>query len=72
MVDSWVWDDGWMIPMYADLLDNPAWLDTFRYHFRYAFRHPGNRINVLYYDGHVGAVEHWSKSGNRIWKYKYP
>ncbi|MBI4024735.1 MAG: hypothetical protein HY360_07110 [Verrucomicrobia bacterium] len=29
-------------------------------------------MNVLYYDGHVGAVRHWSQTGKRIWNYKYP
>src|ERR1043166_2731859 len=72
MVDCWIWDAGWVTPFYADLIDDPASLYTPRYHFIYAFRHPGNRINVLYYDGHVASVQHWSQTGKRIWNFKYP
>jgi prepilin-type N-terminal cleavage/methylation domain-containing protein/prepilin-type processing-associated H-X9-DG protein len=45
-------------------LDNYAW--------GYGFRHPGKRANVLYYDGHVAAVQHCLVSGKRVWTWKYP
>lgn len=31
-----------------------------------AFRHPGNRLNALYLDGHVGVLQHKSVTGQDI------
>ncbi len=45
-------------------LDNRAW--------SYAFRHPGNRANVLYYDGHAPSVQHYLQTGKHNWTWKYP
>lgn len=70
----------------AFVMDGPIWftgLDAanFGWHVdtafawqRYyiAFRHPGNRANVLYYDGHVAAVRHYLQTGKFIWSWKYP
>lgn len=33
----------------------------------YAFRHPGNRANVLYLDGHVDTWRSFVETGNRNW-----
>lgn len=41
-------------------------------YYAYAFRHPGNRANVLYFDGHVSSVQHYSQTGQYVWNWKYP
>ncbi len=35
----------------------------------HAFRHPGKTANVLYMDGHVTPMKHFTQSGVRIWRY---
>ena len=39
----------------------------------YAFHHPGHRANMLYFDGHVGSVQHFRVSGkpNFVWIWNY-
>jgi len=70
----------------AFIMDGPIWftgldIANFTWHVdtayawpRYyvAFRHPGNRANVLYYDGHVASVVSWMQSGKFVWSWKYP
>ena len=34
----------------------------------WAFRHPGNQANMLYWDGHAGGVKHYTRSGERIYQ----
>lgn len=40
--------------------------------YYYAFRHPGQRANMLFYDGHVASVQHWAATGQRLLNCKYP
>lgn len=35
----------------------------------HAFRHPGPTANVLYMDGHVTGMKHFTQTGVRIWRY---
>jgi prepilin-type processing-associated H-X9-DG protein len=58
------------IPSYSWYIDH-AYNPDF-YYGSYAFRHPGNRANMLYYDGHVGSVRHYAETGKPIWNWKYP
>jgi prepilin-type processing-associated H-X9-DG protein/prepilin-type N-terminal cleavage/methylation domain-containing protein len=73
LMDCGVWDNGWPPPFFADDIDDDpsAWYGP-RHVYSYAFRHPGNRANVLYYDGHVASVLPWTQSGQHVFTWKYP
>ena len=38
----------------------------------YAFHHPGNHANMLYYDGHVASIQSFMQTGKYVWNCKYP
>jgi prepilin-type N-terminal cleavage/methylation domain-containing protein/prepilin-type processing-associated H-X9-DG protein len=60
----------WTVTAYGPDIDNP---DPFFWQYNYyAFRHPGNRANLLYYDGHVAAIQPRAQTGKYVWNYKYP
>jgi len=40
--------------------------------YYHAFRHPQQSANMLYYDGHVGQVYHYTKTGRYLFNYKFP
>jgi prepilin-type processing-associated H-X9-DG protein len=64
---------GWSVPEYSYGIDGDpgdGWGITGASF--YAFRHPGKRANVLYYDGHLEARQHFFTSGRRVWSWKYP
>jgi prepilin-type processing-associated H-X9-DG protein/prepilin-type N-terminal cleavage/methylation domain-containing protein len=73
LMDCGVWDNGWTPSFFADEIDDDpsAWYGP-RHVYSYAFRHPGNRANVLYFDGHVAAVQPWRDSGKYVMSWKYP
>ena len=73
LMDCGVWDNGWPPPFYADDIDDDpsAWYGP-RHVYSYAFRHPGNRANILYFDGHVASVRPWRDSGKYVMSWKYP
>jgi prepilin-type processing-associated H-X9-DG protein/prepilin-type N-terminal cleavage/methylation domain-containing protein len=71
MMDCHVWQWGWDVPTFQAHVDDSTWWDTF-WQYHYAFRHPGNRANVLYYDGHVASVPSSLQTGKPVWTYKYP
>ncbi len=67
MMDCKVWYWAWLSPDFDWLVDYP--LDDI---YSYVYRHPGKRANVLYFDGHVSAVQHFSQTGKRLYTWKYP
>jgi len=77
-MDSPVLNPGWGVPLISPFADDPAsWNDkglgwTYGGFYWYAFRHPGQRANVCYYDGHVEAVGHYMKTGQHVFTWKYP
>jgi prepilin-type N-terminal cleavage/methylation domain-containing protein/prepilin-type processing-associated H-X9-DG protein len=73
MMDCKVWRWGWIDPQFEWGVDDPASLPPGTYSsYYYAFRHPGDRANMLYYDGHVVSVQHWSQTGIHLFNWKYP
>ena len=71
-VSTW----GWGAPMFEYEVDDGAWWTSWTgvktLYFAYAFRHPGNRANVLYFDGHVSSVQHRMVTGKNVFNWKYP
>jgi len=69
MMDCRNWaGSGWEDPTFGygmDLLPLWPWSS-------YAFRHPGNRANMLYYDGHVGSIRSYFDTGKFVWNCKFP
>lgn len=67
----WVW--GWDFARFSWLADNPAYWGSAAFGgYYYAFRHPGSRANMLYLDGHVASVAHFSQTGKYLFNWKYP
>ncbi|MBI4024925.1 MAG: FCD domain-containing protein [Verrucomicrobia bacterium] len=62
--DDYNGDWGYGYFNFDDHVDDQWGLDNRAY--GYGFRHPGNRANVLYYDGHVAAVQHYLQTGKHI------
>ena len=60
----------WIVTAYGPDIDNPNFF-FWQYNY-YAFRHPGNRANLLYYDGHVAAIQPRAQTGKYVWNYMYP
>jgi prepilin-type processing-associated H-X9-DG protein len=53
VMDCEAWNPGWQVAAFAWHVDDAYWnWDPF-----YPYRHPGNRANVVYMDGHVGTVK---------------
>jgi prepilin-type processing-associated H-X9-DG protein/prepilin-type N-terminal cleavage/methylation domain-containing protein len=59
---------GWGCQIFRDLLDRPDMTYEWPYQGAtfYMFRHPGNRINILYLDGHVAAAQHFNVTGKKL------
>ena len=64
-----VWGGNFLNDYWQETMDQGVWWDFFCY---YAFRHPGVRANVLYFDGHVDSVRHATVSGKLVFSWKYP
>lgn len=49
-------------------------IDTDTDAVKYAFRHPGNKANAVFFDGHCGTLQHISVTGKPLWIYiwSYP
>lgn len=69
MMDCRIWAVGWQQPYYTDEIDFQPGYDLAGY---YAFRHPGKRANVAFYDGRVASVPSYQDGGKRIFNWKYP
>jgi prepilin-type processing-associated H-X9-DG protein/prepilin-type N-terminal cleavage/methylation domain-containing protein len=68
---GWTW--GWQDPFFEWGVDvSGGWAPAPGGGYYYAFRHPGKRANVLYYDGHVAAVQHYSATSKAVFNWKYP
>ena len=68
---TWTW--GWSDPQFEWGVDVPGgWAPAVYGGYFYAFRHPGERANMLFLDGHVAAVQHYSKTGKALFNWKYP
>ncbi|MBI4027055.1 MAG: hypothetical protein HY360_18870 [Verrucomicrobia bacterium] len=56
---------------YLDAVPGTPLGDYYYEMYRYAFHHSGKTANVLYMDGHVGAVKHFIQTGkivcNQAW-----
>ncbi len=80
MIDCMVWGQGWWFPEFNGTLDMPGyWLASGGNDgWYYAFRHPGKRANILYFDGHVAAMRPSAVSGmpggtgTNLCTWKYP
>jgi prepilin-type N-terminal cleavage/methylation domain-containing protein/prepilin-type processing-associated H-X9-DG protein len=73
LMDCKIWNWGWDDPQFEWGVDLPGSLPPGSWAgYYYAFRHPGNRANMLYYDGHVASVAHWSQTGIKLFNWKYP
>jgi len=74
MMDCRPWIVGWDTPEFGYAADWAAYWDAGPNYsgYYYAFRHPGNRANVLYFDGHVAAVRHYMVTGKNVWTWKNP
>ena len=76
-MDAGVWSFGWGAPVYTYSIDS-GWTDPPAGggpgDFYYAFRHPGNRANVLYLDGHAASAPYFglASGGKRNFNWKYP
>jgi prepilin-type N-terminal cleavage/methylation domain-containing protein/prepilin-type processing-associated H-X9-DG protein len=46
---------------YSDTLTEPQYSRTL-----YSYRHPGNRVNIVYADGHVGSRKHFAVTGQKL------
>lgn len=65
VMDCYDWGSGWQLPFFGWGVDVDS---VYGATVSYAFRHSGERANVLYMDGHVEAVDpHW-KSGRNVYK----
>jgi prepilin-type processing-associated H-X9-DG protein/prepilin-type N-terminal cleavage/methylation domain-containing protein len=64
---------GWISPEYGFAADGD-WPDCQSNlgSVWHAFRHPGKRANILYFDGHVGSARHYWEGGKLNWTWKYP
>jgi prepilin-type processing-associated H-X9-DG protein len=71
LTDCRVWNWGWQIPYYEWNIDSQYGLDS-TMQYGYAFRHPGERANMLYYDGHLAPVRHYLKTGVALFNWKFP
>jgi prepilin-type processing-associated H-X9-DG protein len=73
LMDCKTWTWGWNAPMFEWGVDVPGgWAPAVFGGYFYAFRHPGQRANMLFFDGHVAAVQHYSKTGKALFHWKYP
>jgi prepilin-type processing-associated H-X9-DG protein len=63
--DTWNW--GWGSPEFGYWTDHYVYTTS-----KYPYRHPGERANILYFDGHIGAERHRENGGPRNWTWKYP
>jgi prepilin-type N-terminal cleavage/methylation domain-containing protein/prepilin-type processing-associated H-X9-DG protein len=70
IMDGRPWDWGWSVDFFDYHVDTQYGLDT--YAWETAFRHPGQRANILYFDGHIGSVQHCLKTGKYICQWKFP
>lgn len=57
---------GWAQPYFEWNIDNDSYWQNYTF---YAFRHPGNRANVLYMDGHVDGVRPHKDTGKSIFTF---
>ena len=75
MMDCRAWTQGWDTDEFGYLADNSTyWANTGAAGsgYYYAFRHPGNRANVLYLDGHVASIQHYTLTGKYLWSWNFP
>ena len=56
---------GWVLPYFEFNMDSAVFWSDYWY---YAFRHSGNRANVLYFDGHVEAVRSYNDTGRPVYQ----
>lgn len=50
-----------------DNLADPTYFNA----IEFGFRHPGNTVNNLYWDGHVDNRAHYSTTGEKLWHFLY-
>jgi prepilin-type processing-associated H-X9-DG protein/prepilin-type N-terminal cleavage/methylation domain-containing protein len=74
IMDSRLFQWGWSYPMFDYKIDSMIYWDITSIWggYYYAFRHPGERANMLYLDGHVDTVRHYSVGGKYLFNWKYP
>ena len=72
MMDGEIWNWGWADFDFEWNVD--AGFAAYPHGWRYyhAFRHPRESANMLYFDGHVGTVYHFTKTGKYLFNYKFP
>jgi prepilin-type N-terminal cleavage/methylation domain-containing protein/prepilin-type processing-associated H-X9-DG protein len=68
VIDTPDWGPGWVLTFYNYHIDGPlkGWL--YAGENIYAFRHPGQTLNALYMDGHVGSLKHKSATGKDVYQ----
>jgi len=64
-----IWNGSFYNDCFQNDIDSSVWWNILCY---YAFRHPGGRANVLYFDGHVDSVRHATVSGKLVFSWKFP
>ena len=70
LIDAPVWSNwGWGNPEFSYGIDFPFSVFPTQ---QYAFRHLGQRVNVMWFDGHLEANQHFSLTGKRLWTWKFP
>jgi len=73
--EGWLIMDGPVCQGWADppcmswIIDNDVYFPHYAY---YSFRHPGERANMLYMDGHVDTAQHISRTGVPLWYALWP
>ena len=72
MMDGEIWNWGWADYDFEWNVD--AGFAAYPHGWRYyhGFRHPRESANMLYFDGHVGTVYHFTKTGKYLFNYKFP
>ncbi len=75
MMDCKVWSSGGGLAEFDSYVDYDGFYPDVGFNgsgYFYAFRHPGNRANMLYFDGDVASIQHFQVTGKNIFSWKYP